>query len=46
MKTGETEAPTVRRMFDLYLNGLHGQKMGSKQIAAHFNEGQLLRGAK
>ena len=43
----ETEAPTVRRMFDLYLNGLHGQEVGSKQIAAHFNErGQLLRGAK
>ena len=43
----ETEAPTVRRVFDLYLNGLSGQEMGSKQIAAHFNErGQLLRGAK
>ena len=43
----ETEAPTVRRVFDLYLNGLHGEELGSKQIAAHFNErGHTLRGAK
>jgi len=43
----ETEAPTVRRVFDLYLNGLNGEDMGSKQIAAHFNErGPSLRGAK
>ena len=42
----EVEAPTVRRVFDLYLNGLRGVEMGCKQIASHFNEqGQLLRGA-
>jgi site-specific DNA recombinase len=43
----ETEAPTVRRVFELYLHGLNGNEMGSKQIASYFNErGQLLRGAK
>ena len=43
----ETEAPTVRRVFDLYLNGLNGNELGSKQIAAHFNgRGVTLRGAK
>ena len=43
----EAEASIVRQAFDLYLNGLHGQDMGTKQIAAYFNErGILLRGAK
>ena len=43
----ETEAPTVRRVFDLYLHGLNGNELGSKQIAAHFNaRGPTLRGAK
>ncbi len=43
----EGEATLVQTMFDLYENGLHGQEMGSKQIAAYFNErGTLLRGAK
>ena len=43
----ETEAPTVRRMFELYLHGLNGREMGCKEIASHFNEkGVLLRGAK
>jgi site-specific DNA recombinase len=42
----EIEASTVRRVFDLYLNGLSGEEVGSKQIAAHFNErGPTLRGA-
>jgi hypothetical protein len=42
----EAEAITVRRVFDLYLHGLRGNDMGSKQIAAHFNErGPSLRGA-
>ncbi|WP_443082788.1 recombinase family protein [Variovorax sp. PAMC 28711] len=43
----EAEAPTVRRMFELYSQGLQGRDMGCKQIAAYFNErGVLLRGAK
>jgi len=43
----EIEAQTVRRVFDLYLHGLNGNEMGSKQIAAHFNErGPSLRGSK
>jgi site-specific DNA recombinase len=43
----ETEAPIVRRMFELYSQGLQAHEMGCKQIAAHFNErGVLLRGAK
>ena len=43
----ETEAPTVRRVFDLYLNGLHGEELGSKQIATHFDaKGSNLRGTK
>ena len=42
----ETEAPAVRLVFDLYLNGLNGEELGSKQIASHFNErGRTLRGA-
>ena len=42
----EAEAPTVRLVFDLYLNGLNGEELGSKQIASHFNErGRTLRGA-
>ncbi len=47
LEVDESEAAVVRRMFDLYENGLNGVEMGSKQIAAHFNErGVLLRGAK
>lgn len=43
----EAEAPTVRRMFELYSQGSQGRDMGCKQIAAYFNErGVLLRGAK
>ena len=43
----ESEAPTLRRVFELYQNGLHGREMGCKEIASHFNErGQLLRSAK
>jgi site-specific DNA recombinase len=43
----ESEAPFVRRMFDLYLNGLNGHEMGCKEIASYFNESaQRLRGAK
>ncbi len=43
----ESEAPTVRRMFEMYQNGLNGHEMGCKDIASHFNErGQMLRGAK
>jgi site-specific DNA recombinase len=42
----EAEAVTVRQVFELYLHGLNGRDMGSKQIAAHFNErGPSLRGA-
>ncbi len=41
----EQEAVTVRKIFDLYLNGYRGQSMGSKQIAVHLNErGLTLRG--
>jgi site-specific DNA recombinase len=43
----EQEAPTVRRVFEMYLHGLDGAEMGCKEIAAHFNErGVLLRGRK
>ncbi len=43
----EAEAPLVRRIFDLYLNGLNGEELGSKQIAAHLNErGSTFRGTK
>ena len=34
----EHEAATVRKIFDLYLNGHLGQSMGAKQIAVHLNE--------
>jgi len=41
----EQEAATVRKIFDLYLNGYRGQSMGSKQIAVRLNEcGLTLRG--
>lgn len=41
----ESEAAVVRRVFDLYLHGLHGESMGAKNIAAHLNEsGVLVRG--
>jgi DNA invertase Pin-like site-specific DNA recombinase len=43
----EAEAPTVRRIFDMYLNGLNGAEMGCLQIAVHLGErGVLRRGAK
>ena len=43
----ETEAPMIRRMFELYSSGLNGREMGCKDIASHFNErGMLVRGAK
>lgn len=43
----EAEAPVVRRMFELYRNGLSGREMGCKEIASHFNErGMTVRGAK
>ena len=36
----------MRRVFDLYLHGLNGDELGSKQIAAHFNaRGPSLRGS-
>ena len=38
----ETEAALVRKVFDLYLNGLHGETMGAKNIAAYFNAGGVL----
>ena len=42
----ETEAPTVRRVFDLYANGLNGREMACLQIAVHLGErGVLRRGA-
>jgi DNA invertase Pin-like site-specific DNA recombinase len=41
----EAEAALVRRVFELYLNGLSGAEMGCNEIAAHFNScGVLLRG--
>ena len=41
----EHEAATVRKIFDLYLNGHLGQSMGAKQIAVYLNErGFTLRG--
>lgn len=43
----EAEARVVRRVFDLYLNGLNGRDMGCKEIASHFNQtGETLRGSK
>jgi site-specific DNA recombinase len=43
----EAEAPTLRRVFEMYLNGLGGREMGCMQIATYFNErGVSLRGAK
>ncbi len=44
--TDEVEAAVVRRVFDLYLNGLNGEEVGSKQIATYFNaRGPTLRGS-
>ena len=41
----EAEAGLVRKVFDLYLHGLHGETMGAKNIAAHFNSaGIVVRG--
>jgi site-specific DNA recombinase len=43
----ESEAPLVRRIFEMYLGGLNGAEMGCKDIASFFNErGTLLRGRK
>ena len=43
----ETEAPTLRRVFDLYHAGLNGREIGCKEIATYFNDrGTRLRGAK
>ena len=43
----ESEAPVLRRVFELYQNGHNGREMGCKEIASYFNErGQLLRSAK
>ena len=43
----ESEAPILRRVFELYQNGHNGRGMGCKEIASYFNErGQLLRSAK
>jgi site-specific DNA recombinase len=43
----EAEASVVLKIFNLYLHGLHGHDMGTKQIAAHFNDhGILNRGKK
>ena len=43
----ESEAPILRRVFELYQNGHNGREMGCKEIASYFNErGQLLRSAK
>jgi hypothetical protein len=43
----EAEAATVRKIFDLYLNGYLGQSFGTKHIAVHLNErGLTLRGTK
>lgn len=42
----EKESFVVRKIFDLYLNGLNGHPMGMKAIATHLNtEGLLMRGA-
>jgi site-specific DNA recombinase len=43
----EAEAPTVRRIFELYDRGLNGAEMGCLQIASHLDErGVKRRGAK
>lgn len=43
----ETEAPTVRRIFELYDRGLNGAEIGPLQIACHLDErGVKRRGAK
>jgi len=43
----ESEAPTVRRIFELYMFGLNGCEMGPLQIASHLGDlGALRRGAK
>ena len=40
-----TEASTVKRIFDMYLDGLHGRSVGVKEIAEHLNNrGITLRG--
>jgi site-specific DNA recombinase len=43
----EVEAGLVRQIFNLYLHGLHGHDMGTKQVAAYLNDhGILNRGKK
>ncbi len=40
-----TEASTVKRIYDLYLNGLNGQSIGAKEIATYLNTRNItLRG--
>lgn len=40
-----TEAAIVRKIFELYLNGLQGRDMGMKNIASHLNDqGITMRG--
>lgn len=39
----EAEAPTVRRVFELYDRGLNGSEMGCLQIAAHLEESGVKR---
>ena len=45
LEIDEGEAFVVRKIYDLYLNGLDGKPMGMKAIAQHLNEqGLLMRG--
>ena len=42
-----SEAPTLRRVFDLYESGLNGRETGHKEIAADLkHRGSLLRSTK
>ena len=34
----ETEASVVRKIYDLYLHGMRGHDMGTKQVTAHLND--------
>ena len=42
----EGEASIVRRIYDLYLNGLHGRSMGMNAIASHLNNRNMQRRGK
>ena len=45
LEVDQVEAVTVRKIYDLYLNGLRGRSMGMKNIASHLNEqGITMRG--